>query len=89
MSHIERQYYPAWARVRDNRPSEVTIIVHPRDTHTVRRMIRKEKNDDLAFKVECDHAGLAWKLEFTVTPLTDEKVRIKYKLIKYMPLRTL
>lgn len=72
-----RLYYPAWQQLRTNKV--VVLKVAPHNVARVRKAVRKEKDMDLGFKLECQEVSnclqveskydsTSWQLKITLVP---------------------
>ena len=75
----EGKYKTYWETLKTKR--YLAIKVYPRSVKTLRRMISKEKNEDLAFRLLTSEADTNWEIFPSYEAVPEEgKVLVKFNL---------
>lgn len=71
-----RQYEAIWIKVKET--GSVRLHVHPTQAYTVRRMVKKEKDQDLAWKMENETTLRTRVMKYSYD---EDKQEMTFKLI--------
>ena len=75
---MARMYAPYWKKLKEEKQVEIVCFNH--SVRTIKRMIMKEKDIDLCFKIDTSETGLVWNINTSVAPCGPGKSRVSFTL---------
>lgn len=75
---MARLYAPYWEKLKAEK--ELIVTCFTTSVTSLKRMIMKEKDEDVVFKLENNEAGMAWAITTTVEQLDPTVSKVTFKL---------